>query len=112
MTSHETPDVYYASIEEQYLAREGVDLRRSLTSPALAFRGGIFALLSNEGLVVRTGADAAAAAIEAGHGVAYRTGGSNVLDEWVLVPFDPADPHRWAGFVERAYEHARAAKIT
>ncbi len=111
MTSHETPDFYYSSIEEQYLAREGVDLRWSLTRPALAYRDAIFAFYSEQGLVARIGTAAATAAISAGRGIPYRTGKSHVLPAWLLVPFTTGDPHRWADYVELAYNHARAGSL-
>ncbi len=106
MTSHESPEVYYSSLEEQYLAREGVDLRRSLESPALAYRELIFAFTTAHGLVVRLGVDAAASAVGNGHGSIYETSPEHELREWLLVPFDVADPGRWGQYVARAHEYA------
>ena len=112
MTSHETPDVYYGSIEEQYLARTGVELRRSLSRPALAFHDSVFAFMTADGLVVRLGRDATAVAVDADHGSVYQPSGTTrAAGDWLLVPFDSDDPHRWAHYVERAYEHVRAEKL-
>ena len=110
MTSHEEPSVYYSSIEERFLAREGVDLRRSFQSPGLAFRGSIFAFLSAAGLVVKVGVDAAADAINRHTALPYRPSAAHLSRDWLLVPFDASDAHRWADFVELAYNHARALK--
>jgi hypothetical protein len=110
MTNHEEPNVYYSSIEAQYLAREGVDLRRSVQSPGLAFHGSIFALYTDAGVVVRVGQDATAAATREGIGSEYRPSPAHVSTPWLLVPFDVSDPHRWAQYVELAYEHARSVK--
>jgi TfoX/Sxy family transcriptional regulator of competence genes len=108
MTNHEEPNVYYASLEAQYLAREGVDLRRSLQSPGLAFHGSIFAMYTEAGLVVKVGSDAAASATRQGIARLYRPSAAHVSTAWLLVPFDVEDPHRWAQYVEMAYERARA----
>jgi len=108
MTSHEEPSVYYSSIEERFLAREGVDLRRSFQSPGLALHGSIFAFLSGAGLVVKVGTDAAAAAISDHQALPYRPSPAHVSRDWLLVPFNSADAHRWFDFVEQAFEHARA----
>ncbi|MCU1405629.1 MAG: hypothetical protein JWQ43_1932 [Glaciihabitans sp.] len=110
MTSHEEPSVYYSSIEERFLAREGVDLRRSFQSPGLAFHGSIFAFLSAAGLVVKVGVDVAAEAIEQRHALPYRPSPAHVSRDWLLVPFDPSDAHRWAEFVDLAYNHVRTLK--
>jgi hypothetical protein len=111
MTSHEEPSVYYASLEGRYLAREGVELRRSFRRPGLAFRGSIFAFFASDGLVVKLGAESVAAAIGAGAGRPYRTSPAHTATSWLLVPFDPADPHRWARLVEQAYDHARLRAV-
>lgn len=111
MTNHEEPNVYYASVEAQYLAREGVDLRRSLQSPGLAFHGSIFALYTEAGLVVKVGSDAAASATRQGIARLYRPSPAHVSTAWLLVPFDVEDPHRWAQYVEMAYERARATGL-
>jgi hypothetical protein len=108
MTNHEEPNVYYSSLESQYLAREGVDLRRSLQSPGLAFHGSIFAMYTPSGLVVRVGEDAAATATRQGIGTSYRPSPAHVSTAWLLVPFDVTDPHRWAQYIELAYERSRS----
>lgn len=112
MTNHESPDVYYSSLEEQYLARDGVDLRRSLENAALAYREAIFAFNTARGLVVRLGADATAAAVVAGDGVVYETAPEHELRDWLLVPFDKADPGRWGRYVALAYEHVHLLRLS
>jgi hypothetical protein len=111
MTNHEEPSVYYASLEGRYLARDGVELRRSFRSPALAFHGRIFAFHSDGSLVVKLGPTPVAAAIDVGHGEPYRTSATHVAPAWVLVPFAASDPHRWAHYVEQAYQHALAQDL-
>jgi hypothetical protein len=111
MTNHEEPSVYYASLEGRYLARDGVELRRSFRSPALAFHGRIFAFFSDGSLVVKLGAASVAASIDAGDGHPYRTSVTHVAPAWVLVPFATVDPHRWAHYVEQAYQHALAQDL-
>jgi hypothetical protein len=109
MTSHEEPSVYYASIEEQFLARPGVTLVRALSRPALALHGKIFAFARRaDALVVKIGTDETATAVAAGEGEPLRMGQSRVMKAWLEVPFDLGDPHRWARYVEQAYENALA----
>ena len=108
MTNHEDPEVYYSSIEERFLARDGVQLGRSFTSPGLAYHDTIFALNSEAGLVVRVGADAAAQAITEEHGLPYRSSRFHVSPSWLLVPFSAEDPQRWAHYVDIAYTYARS----
>jgi hypothetical protein len=111
MTNHEEPSVYYSSLEGRYLARDGVELRRSFRSPALAFHGRIFAFFADGDLVVKLGATAVAASIDVGHGRPYRTSATHISPAWVLVPFTTTDPHRWATYVEQAYQHALAQDL-
>ncbi|PRY70594.1 hypothetical protein B0I08_101731 [Glaciihabitans tibetensis] len=108
MTNHEEPSVYYSSLEGRYLAHEGVELVRSLDGPALAFEGSIFAFRRDESLVVKLGADTAASAVTTGHGSAFRSSETHAPPSWILIPFSTADPHRFAHYLERAYEHARS----
>jgi hypothetical protein len=108
MTNHEEPSVYYSSLEGRYLAHDGVELVRSLDGPALAFEGSIFAFRRDEELVVRLASDTAAAAIEAGHGVSFRTNETHAPPTWVSIPFSASDPQRFAHYMERAYENARS----
>jgi hypothetical protein len=108
MTNHEEPSVYYSSLEGRYLAHDGVELVRSLDGPALAFEGSIFAFRRDEALVVRLGADTAASAIESGHGASFHGSEPHTAPSWVSIPFSASDPHRFAHYMERAYENARS----
>lgn len=94
------------------MAREGVELRRSLESPALAYREAIFAFATARGLVVRLGADATAAAVLAGDGVVYESSPEHELKDWLLVPFDHDDPGRWARYMALAYEHVHLLRLS
>jgi len=108
MTNHEEPSVYYSSLEGRFLAHDGVELVRSLDGPALAFEGSIFAFRRDDALVVRLATDTAASAIDLAHGVSFRTSETHTSPTWVLIPFSTGDPHRFAHYMERAYENARS----
>lgn len=97
--------VFYSTLEETYLARDGVDLRRSLNGAGLAIDGRIFAFLDDDVLTVHLGSAGAGVAIAAGDGDRY-TLGSRVLRAWLRIPFD-AGPERWERYLEQAYDHSR-----
>lgn len=105
MSQPDLPEVFYSTLEETYLLREGVDLRRSLNGAGLAFDGRIFAFLDDDVLTVHLGSAGAAAAIAAGDGSRYALG-SRVLRAWLRLPFD-AGPERWERYLEQAYDHSR-----
>lgn len=111
MYQSESPEVYYATLEETYLARDGVDLRRSLNGAGLAFDGRIFAFLDDDVLTVHLGAAGASAAISAGDGERYALG-SRVLRAWLRLPFNEADVGRWERYLEQAYDHSRGISIS
>ncbi len=111
MYQSDSPEVYYATLEETYLARDGVDLRRSLNGAGLAFDGRIFAFLDDDVLTVHLGAAGASAAISAGDGERYALG-SRVLRAWLRLPFDEADVGRWERYLEQAYDHSRGISIS
>ena len=107
MDAHDSPEVYYSSLEERFLAREGVDLRRSLDGAGLAFDGRIFAFPDrDDAVLVKLTAAEVTAAVAADDGERYRLG-SRVMRAWLRIPFDEANVDRWDRYLERAYEHAR-----
>lgn len=107
MEQHDSPDVYYATVEEQFLAREDVDLRRSLNGAGLAYDGRIFAFLdTDDALVVHIGATAVTAAVSAGDGERYALG-SRAMRAWLKIEFDESDVARWERYIEQAYDTAR-----
>lgn len=108
----DSPEVYYSSLEEQYLAREGVDLRRSLDGAGLAFDGRIFAFPDrDDAVIVKLTASEVTAAVAAGDGERYRLG-SRAMRAWLRIPFDDDAVDRWDRYVERAYELSRGISVS
>lgn len=106
MQQHDSPDVFYSTLEEQFLARADVDLRRSLNGAGLAYDGRIFAFLDDDALIVHIGAAAVTAAIAAADGERYRLG-SKVMRAWLRIEFDESDVARWERYLERGYDTAK-----
>ena len=105
------PDIYYSTLEEQFLAREGMDLRRSLNGAGLAFDGRIFAFLdTDDALVVHLGSAAVTAAVDAGDGDRYSLG-TKRMRAWLRLEFDEQDVARWDRYLEQGFANASGIRL-
>jgi hypothetical protein len=102
----------FASLAAAFTGRPGVTIPgegRGFGSSGLRVNGSIFAMLSEERLVLKLPAARVAALIEAGEGVPFDAGKGKPLREWVAL--SDVGQRSWPGLAEEAYAFVSAGKL-